>query len=256
MTELTGGFNNQVLLRNGIVEKHFSTDHSIGQDSLSRLRRERMALTRFGGTIAPHFLGQEGGVMKQEYIHGESAEKLIANGEAPRVFEDAGRLLRQIHAPVNRHPQYLQEAFFHRIAKTIPTAQPILDEEHLDVQFDIDWNQVYALGTTRVHRDFWFVNVIQNGGPPVAIDWEFAGVGSPYEDFAVVDFSVFGPHGGRDHFWRGYGSQPDQQTTDQFVKAKCLEWLGAIDLEYYKTQDTSGFYHHITDVLRTYESTK
>jgi thiamine kinase-like enzyme len=89
-------------------------------------------------------------------------------------------------------------------------------------------------------------NIIVNDKDLRLIDWEFSGIGSPYEDFAIAELWIFREYGGREEFYAGYERRPDQKTVEQFLKMKCIEFLAT-----YKGKDPIGFYQNKLEVLQS-----
>lgn len=245
--KLTGGYINDVSLTSGVVNKHFTGDNLTGIPSSERLFREKSGLLRFGGLIAPHFIQTTDHTIQQEFVPGISYEEAIQQSDMQKHISSAALLLKQIHsAPIVRTPQYLQEDFYKKIKKYSDKARPILETYvQKPLRFDIDWNAVFSLGTTYVHRDFWLGNII-NGK---VIDWEYSGIGSPYEDFAITELWIFMEYGGRDTFYKAYGKTPDQQTVLSYLKARCIQFLSTATPDTIEHNDESGFYHNKIQLL-------
>ncbi len=111
------------------------------------------------------------------------------------------------------------------------------------------------MGASRVHRDFWFGNLIRADNGLKAIDWEFAGIGSPYEDLAIVELWIFreferNQPSCRQWFAAGYGREFDQKVVLQFLAFKCIEFLATTSLASYLIEAEDGFYHNKIKTLK------
>jgi aminoglycoside phosphotransferase (APT) family kinase protein len=237
MKKVEGGFVNSVFKTNGTITKIFEGEDLVDKSVEERLKREALALRRFGGVVAPALLRIGSDSIVQAFLSGVNAETL-----EQKPFYEAGRLLRQVHVPIRRNPEYLRQHIEQRFNKAREKTIEMFDLTN--VNMDVDWNEVFRFGTTRVHRDFWLGNIIVNDKDLRLIDWEFSGIGSPYEDFAIAELWIFREYGGREEFYAGYGRRPDQKTVEQFLKMKCIEFLAT-----YKGKDPIGFYRNKLEVL-------
>ncbi len=250
--KLEGGFINQVFREDGVVAKEFGGEALVRKSCENRLRRERHALVRFGGSLAPIFLGfDDDGRLLQEFLPGG-----VLEGKAvEKDYVDSGTLLSSIHSPVACSIDYIQNALEKAWDKSRKLAAEIMENEGLELTILVDWEKVSKMGATRVHRDFWFGNIIRTNDGVRAIDWEFAGIGSPYEDLAIVELWIFREYERtqpqcREWFVRGYGKDFDQLTIIEFLKAKCVEFLATTNLAEYLNEDADGFYHNKVKLLK------
>ena len=140
-----------------------------------------------------------------------------------------------------------------RFNKAIILASPILILERLSPTFNVSWKIVSEFGSRYIHGDFWLGNIIGKAREkPKVIDWEFSGIGSPFEDFAIVDLWIFREFLNSSYsFWAGYGKRPDQKTIDAFLVLRCVEFLSTTTIENYLSEEVNGFYHNKVEVLRT-----
>lgn len=250
---LTGGYINDVHLQEGCrVAKHFIGDNLTGIPSDQRMNRERLALLHFGGRLAPSLLGLADVSLYQQYIHGMTYEELIQeNPTNLALVASAGKLLSQIHTPINRPFDYLKADIEHKVnkysMKALPVTKSYLKKEP---RVNINWDKVKKFETTRVHRDLWLGNII-NG---YAIDWEFSGIGSPYEDFAIAELWIFMVYGGKNEFYNAYGESPDTDTVLQFLKLKCLQFLSTTTPASIESEGSDGFYRNKISILEELES--
>lgn len=250
MRKLEGGFINQVYLDGEMVVKVFDNDRLVGIPSSERLLNESTALHIFGGDIAPKFIKAEPAVLYQEFIDGESYEVRARRGE--RVFEEAGRLLRRIHEFCPKRATRVFQ-FRDRFQKASSAARRILEHESLEVHFQISGDDIERWGIRYTHRDFWLGNILGHSRrSPKAIDWEFSGPSSPYDDFAIVDLWVFREFPGSEpEFWAGYGDIPDRRVILEFLKLRCVEFLATTTFDSYVLEESSGFYHNKVSVLKS-----
>lgn len=250
MKKLEGGFINNVYLENGVVVKSFTNDTLVGISSAERAMNEKRALKIFGGTLAPRLISSSDTVVHQEFVEGELYEARARRGE--NLFEESGSVLAQIH---NFHRSRCSLAFYYeeRFQKAFNFAEPILRAERLSLVFNVCWTTVSELGSRYVHGDFWLGNLIgKPGEKPRVIDWEFSGIGSPFEDFAIADLWIFREFPNSSHdFWIGYSKKPDQETVNSFLILRCIEFLATTTLENYSLEEADGFYHNKVAVLRT-----
>ncbi len=255
---LGGGFVNEVYRLNGQVFKYFPNDGLVRQSGEERARREKFALERFGGDLAPTLMGFDRRVLIEEFLEGQLLENSVRR-LGLRAFEETGEVLRRIHSPVRRDFSYTRDEFESRVDKDTTNAGAILSHEGVASKINIDWNKVSELGTTRVHRDFWFGNIIvgnnHSNNHMRVIDWEFSGIGSPYEDFAIVDLWVLREYqrnypGCDESFWKGYDFHPDGEAIKEFLKARCISFLATTTLDAYMRENDDGFYHNKVQVLK------
>ena len=251
MKKLEGGFINQVYMEDGVVIKIFDNDLLVGISSAERFKKETEALKIFGGTVAPRLISSEGVELRQEFIEGESYETRARRGED--VFQTAGALLNEIHNRGAFNNQPLQKNYQIRFEKAMALAEPILKLEQLSPVFNVSWKIVSIFGASYIHGDFWLGNILgERGAKPKAIDWEFSGIGSPYEDFAIADLWIFREFADSSKkFWKGYGREPDKKTIDEFLMLRCVEFLATTTLEKYILEEKDGFYHNKIAVLKT-----
>lgn len=251
MKRLEGGFINQVYLDNGIIRKTFGNDGLVGISSEKRMQNELTALKIFGGTIAPQLISHTGITLCQEFIEGETYEAKARRGE--KVFEVAGNILAEIHRFGKAEKIAETPNFIARFEHALQVARPILELEELSPSFLVDDRVLDKWEARYIHRDFWLGNVLgQDNARPKVIDWEFSGIGSPFEDFAIVEIWIFREFpGSRDSFWHGYGKRPDHGTINSFLILRCVEFLSTTTLDQYLLEEKDGFYHNKSVILRS-----
>src|SRR3989344_5591942 len=211
MKKLDGGFINNVYLEKGIVIKSFDNDSLVGISSAERTRNEVRALSIFGGTVAPRLISFEGTTIHQEFVAGELYETRARRGD--KIFKISGTVLAQIHN-FCIIPRPLHVYYQTRFKKAVRLAGPLLRHEGLSPTFDVSWKTASEFGSGYIHGDFWLGNIIgKPGEKPKVIDWEFSGIGSPYEDFAIAELWIFREFpDSSQSFWKGYRKIPDQKT--------------------------------------------
>lgn len=268
---LEGGFINnvQAQLDNGnpTVTKRFTGESLTGVPVGQRLRREHVALkrfSRFGIAPQPLEVHPDRGRIVMEYVPStlylDDHIKMTSGDEKKHILHEAGTLLHQVHQSVNHDTQ----AYLTRY--TTKTIQSLQKTEQLSLGEGIDVLQVFhridttlkseeakRQGITHIHRDPWLNNFLYTDKQIVGlIDWEFAGIGSPYEDFAVVDLWITREHGDTSAFWEGYGQIPERTTLLGFVLAKCVQLLGNTDIKAYtqEKQQGGGFYTNKVAIVK------
>jgi len=250
-TQLGGGYLNEVYLRDphSIVKKYHD-EIPVGIPYDQRMRRERLALAHFAGRVAPAFLGLADIYMHQTFLPGKTYRDIMKEDPTnTNCFSEAGSLLRRIHEPVHRPFEYLQEELEWKNKKYMEKAGDVI--RHFVPGFQeikFDWDVISKYGSTRVHRDFWFGNII-NGK---AIDWEFSGIGSPFEDFAVAELWIFQQYGGSDDFYKAYGTVPEAHVVKSFLQLKCIQFLANTTVKDVLQEDPQGerFFNNIINVLK------
>lgn len=258
MEKLLGGYINEVNLDdNKIVVKNFAGEELIGVSCLERFKREKLALRRFSQRnhhqpISPNLIGFNSSNLQitQEYIQGRTLESLLSeknNQTTPELLSLAGKILRQIHQPIRHTSFTLEELYTKKWKKAFEKASKYFNLENIRPIGDkIDWNEVNRWGTTLIHGDFWGGNIIITPeGDIKVIDWELFGIGSPFEDFSIVELWILREHGGRHHFWKGYGKTPPERLINEFLRMKCLIFLAT-----YKGDDTNRFYENKLQILK------
>jgi tRNA A-37 threonylcarbamoyl transferase component Bud32 len=245
--ELGGGFINRVCLVDGIVRKEYAGDEKVGKTGWERRIREGLALRRFHSLgIAPQLFSQDDNCLLQEFVEGFNLENLLPNlrdKEKEELFRRLGMILHMIHIPLRRNPLYLKEDLEKKWAMAL---MEVNRNGHFDLSKvrlrEIDWFEVFRVGTRRVHRDFWPGNVIITPeGEIKVIDWELAGFGSPYEDFAILELWTFPNQRKKviSAFWEGYGQRPNDKVTKAFLQRRLIQFLST-----YKGEDPIGFYEN------------
>lgn len=253
MEKLSGGFVNDCIKRGTAVVKEYQNDGMCAQAGTTRRIREQIALGRFGNGhgLAPELLAVPNDrTLIQEYLDGSVMEGIEKD---EYDFHQVGKLLSGIHTPVKRSFTDTKNYYENRYKKHVHQAQFILNEEGITVPAEIDVSGAENRGTTRIHRDFWLGNVIRTREAEYkAIDWEFSGIGSPYEDFAIADMWIFREYGRplAFEFYQGYGREPDQQVVNTFLMAKAVEFIARCSFMDYETEPRDGFYHNKISVLK------
>lgn len=266
LERLSGGFINGVYKMGTAVVKDYGGEELIGIDKHHRYVREKTALhhykdhplVRVPEVYAHH---PDDSRIEMEYIDGFPLDEHVRKAsqeERIKIMTQAGLILKHIHQPV-RTQLDAYEALRQRTEHHLMQAAPVLEAEGLDadelfhiVTNSVDRDAVQKMGTTRVHRDYWLNNLLYDGqNVQGVIDWELSGIGSPYEDFAVVDLWIAREHPDSDHFWEGYGARPDRRTTLAFLLGKCGQFLSTVPSDKYQEErDTGGgFYTDKIDII-------
>jgi len=250
--ELAGGFINNVCLINSVVEKEYAGDEKVDKTGWERMRREGLALRHFSPLgIAPKFFSQDSNCLRQEFVEGVNLENLLPNlndEEKEKLFYQLGKILCMIHTPLRRSPLYLKEDLEKKWGMALIKIESLNYFNLSSIKLkEIDWSEVFRFGPTRVHRDFWPGNVIITpNGQIKVIDWELAGAGSPYEDFAILELWTFPNQGDGviSAFWKGYGQRQNDNVTRSFLQRRLIQFLST-----YKGEDPIGFYENKLNLL-------
>jgi aminoglycoside phosphotransferase (APT) family kinase protein len=235
------------------IIKIYTNDHYMPKHSSYRLEREKNALKKFPN-IAPAFIKEEDNKLFMQYIKGETLESIVTKSTYPYYSQKAGEILSQIHQPVKMPFHLFQRNIERQIIADRKILAPLLEKEYINPQCYIDWDEVEKFGLSYVHRDFHFGNIIQSKERFYVIDWESAGYGSPYEDFASIEFWLFRIYGEEPNFFAGYGRTPKDSVIRSFVKMKLLQQLARLVSRRYQETALSKFYiNTFIEGLHTYE---
>lgn len=269
MTRLEGGFVNGVECTKRGVQKTYLSDKSVGYDPTERFFREKTALNSLARTTdiptpAAYDIDPNIPELTVEYIHSDmppldSAIDMMPETQREAILYDAGRILRGIHSSIPlRSPEKALGRFMKQLDRSVDAAQLVLMDNGIDpnklytkVQEGIEDNEaVRNAGATRIHRDYWLNNLLYRGSKVVGvIDWEMSGIGSPYEDFSIVNLWIEREHGDAEGFWDGYGEKPDLAATETFVLARCTQMLATARPHDYANEPNDGFYHNKVRVI-------
>lgn len=156
------------------------------------------------------------------------------------VFHTAGETLAEVHNRARWDASDYHAAHMDRVNGNLEAAAEALIRKGIDPQRVYDYlnysyqmDEVERHGLVWTHRDFWLNNLIGRPGKDSfelsnVIDWEMAGVGSPYEDFGMVEVAMERRFPDNAHyFWEGYGFNPDPDLKRHFAMARTLEWVAA-----------------------------
>lgn len=270
---LESGFINGVYASLGkdgaTVTKHFIHDELAGTPASQRLRREHVALqrhSRLGMAPRPLEVDEKINHIVMEYIpssfHLDDHIHTVTGEERETILHQAGSLLQEVHVSVNHNTEAYLTQYAHKTFRALQKTGTLLLEEDIDILRVFDTinttlrsEEAREKGVTHVHRDPWLNNFLYSGDDQKIvglIDWEFAGIGSPYEDFAVVDLWITREHGNTDVLWEGYGNIPDRKTLLGFVMAKAIQLLANTNPEAYRQekQQGGGFYTNKITVMK------
>jgi len=57
-------------------------------------------------------------------------------------------------------------------------------------------------------------------------------------------------YGGRNEFYKAYGTNPDTDTVHQFLKLKCLQFLSTTTPANIENEEPNGFYRNKLSILK------
>lgn len=252
MERLSGGLINDIQADSGCVIKAYNGDSLISTPFEQRIRRERWALNRFGGSIAPALYETTSQSIRMERIDGQPVNDILKTGERdiPHTLFLAGEKLKEIHQPIWGSIEDHQKRFIRKAEKYFVKSIPVWSAAGIDPENVMEYihentkpEKIQDFGVTAVHRDYWLNNTLyQNGTLKSVIDWELSGIGSPYEDFAIVDLWITRIHGHKESFWNGYGKEPRQESVNAFLLAKMSDFLSTTTPEALEDHDEAWFY--------------
>jgi len=240
--EIEGGTVNRVTLdeRTGIIRKEFALGNGVEVSIAKRLVSEWESMRKIKQT--PVAKGILDSVIFMSYVDGEKhLDQAIDSypvGTAARIYQQAGQSLADIHNVIHMNASRYHKAhevkYYDLIRrnednlKTVGVSSLALYESLRD---SYDKKEIDKQGLAWTHGDYWLNNLIGkriNGHFQLnaIIDWELAGLGSPYEDFAIVKMSIEDQHEqATQSFWKGYGAKPKPELQRHFAIVKTLEWM-------------------------------
>lgn len=249
--ELTGGTTNKIYFEpsSGVVTKTFETGNGIGIPDTTRIQIEKHSLVHV--PHAPRYLGSTPTSISMSYVDGErqldKAVYTYPEGTQQHVFHRAGEILAEIHG-LDRYPlNDFHQKHIQRVSNLVLRNKDNLTSKNINpynlfngLKETYNPEEIDKHGLVWKHGDYWLNNLMGrrvNGHYQIdgVIDWEIAGVGSPYEDFAIVQMSIEDPHPDAvTPFWKGYGIKPSDKLKDHFAVVKTLEWM------LFENDETSG----------------
>jgi len=263
--EIVGGTVNDIRIDyiNGVVSKTFRMGNGMSQDTLVRREAEKTAFRKLG--FAPNLLGEDTENIYMSYIDGEKELDTAVRGYPlpvqQKIFRISGNFLADIHnkehhkVPVDYHAQHMERVYdlLERTQHRLPAhgLDPLAVCDFLQRSYNLQ--EIDRAGFRFVHGDYWLNNLIGqrvNGSYRLngIIDWELAGVNTPYEDFAVVKMSIEDAHQDSSKpFWKGYEIEPDRLLQVHYATVKTLDWISGED-----PSDTlrTPFYQSKFDMIR------
>jgi thiamine kinase-like enzyme len=257
---LTGGFNNIVELNQHglVVKKYIPTDRTI-LSSVERQKREKNALIKFGGVIAPSLIKIDRSLTYQTYIKGKLISDILLNTKiSDELLTQIGQVLHFIHGPIRPTKVNLMIEFNKQLRKYKDSALPILESYKINLSkveknLNFDWSHVEKLGNRFIHGDYCFINILLTSNGLRVIDWEYSGGGSPYDDFAqftIFSLKKFNLDG--KFFWLGYGLSPNDKVLNGFITKRILTYMGKMGKKVFDQKYKEGIFFpkHILNVLR------
>lgn len=242
LINLDGGTVNHIRFdkENGIVYKEFVTGNGVEKQTAHRLTAEWWSMKLMD--IAPAAKGMHQAAILMSFIDGEKHLDDDIRGYpecvSASIYRQSGETLKKIHNVV--HVKAKEYHFHHQLkcADLLLRVSPLLQEKGIDaaavyqsLQKSYHAQEIDRLGLVWTHGDYWLNNFIGkrvNGTFRLngVIDWELAGLGSPYEDFALVKMSIEDQHeGASEDFWKGYGMKPIPDLQRHFSIVKTMEWM-------------------------------
>ena len=247
LVELNGGTTNHLTLdtQARVVHKQFVEGNAVSRDPAQRVIAEWWSMKMVG--FSPQHKGSLPNGISMGFVEGEKhlqdAVDTYPDHVQQMVYRQAGDTLAQIHsvihAPVTRtyHENHKQK-IYSLLQKNTPALirkgfDPMALLDYFEQSYDPQ--EVEKKGLVWTHGDYWLNNFIgqrtnnhfQFNG---VIDWELAGMGSPYEDFAIVEMSIEREHPeSKVPFWKGYGEAPEPTLQRHFSAVKILDWMAADD---------------------------
>lgn len=264
--ELRGGTLNHIFLNPNkeIVKKEFSYGNGIETSISKRLVSEYWSMKLMD--ISPVFHGTDSASIFMSYIDGEKElDHAIYNypeSVADMVYRQAGEMLRRIHTVIHADSSYYHLEHRKKINNAIIRSQDILHRKGVNpitlrtsLFNSYSEKEIERTGLVWTHGDYWLNNLIgrrmnNHFRLEGIIDWESAGLGSPYEDFAIVKMSIEDEHeGSSGPFWKGYGYKPIPDLQRHYSILKTLEWMIADGPETNGNYDTP-FYRKKLEMIR------
>lgn len=212
--KLEGGFQNLVHLKDGIVVKEYLEGSILGMTPRERKHRERRGLLKFGGVIAPMFLGMNSTEIRQEYIEGVNVDTLLKTDgvEKDKITSAMGLLLRRIHATKNRWGTYIHGEFCPNNIILAPKGMYV-----------IDWE---TSGYGSPYEDFAHMDLFG------------------FRKYGLSHYA----------FYQGYGEMPDEDMVRDFVVRKIRRFIDADPKRFEKRLARREWFEtHIVNTLRDYE---
>jgi thiamine kinase len=126
---------------------------------------------------------------KQQYIVNRYLGENTWSANMPNAIAQLASLVRNIHQLANTHVQLNIEEKIAYYTTAIPTEAEF--SEHLktlgtEVQPHITTAKTLNTANVLCHNDLLASNLIHNGGKLFAIDWEYAAMGDPFYELAVI----------------------------------------------------------------------
>ncbi len=257
MSKELKGYTNRLLQNpDGTISKFFRDEGITSRSSLVRKRTESSLLRKM--PLTPRILDEKPHEIKITELIGEKDLDTKIDEMSERiqisVFKSAGSMLRFIH-DYHRTPlplYYIDQLVRDSLARTNKIEEALkslsINPQALREYFvkECDRKEIEKWGLCITHGDYWLNNIIGRIDSDFElsgiIDWEMGGVGSPYNDFAVVSFSIEKAHPfSIESFWEGYGVKPNSAVKNYFCARQIVLWISEdgdphFDSDFYKTK--------------------
>ncbi len=238
--ELQGYTNHLLQNSDGTIVKFFKDEGVTSRPSWVRQNMESSALR--GLPFTPQLLSEKEHEIKMTGLAGERDLDVKVDEMTERlqfsVFRSAGALLRFVHdyqktvMPVCYVDRLVNDCLL-RTNKIEGILRSVsINPKTLSEYFTRECNrdEIERMGLGIIHGDYWLNNIIGRVNSKFElsgiIDWEMGGTGSPYNDFAVVAFSIEDTHPfSRRSFWEGYGLNPNPGVKNYFCIRQIVIWL-------------------------------
>lgn len=254
---VSGGRVNKVEgLETTIKKKYFEGGivKGLGLSARQRWKNETVALSLYGShdfkpLRVPRIVSSDEDALQitMERLQAVPVEDLIRKDISFFMKENAKKLaqvLKAIHSPCKEVNQNLHDTYCGTFKSFIDSAAPILEKEQIDSEQLKVWMATALKGlkdrtdAVPVHTDFWFENILSDEeGDFYVIDWEFYGVGTPYEDLGVFYANVYEHFPELNEFckdfFRVYAQNVNIELVRAFAVYRCLRLLSHVDIEDY-----------------------
>lgn len=261
MEKLTGGLINRVYHNSEkkSVIKQFSESKGItglGVSKHHRYLRELFSLRRsdFEKILAPKLLSSD--FLKSEietnHISGTHLGNILESQNSindiiivQKIMTQLGITLKLIHKPIKYDIDKYTHKLVSKISEKIQKSKMILTFEKINPDLLLsklenilknDFKNSNCI--TLIHGDFWQNNVIiDNDKLAGIVDWEFSGIGNPYEDFAILSYRFQNYENELNLLFQSYEITPNIKILDVFLAFSILKVISCLSVkEYYSAK--------------------